>query len=486
MMKTTTTPIYKSTKDGKVRITMTLDPRKGTEREMPVCVRVRIVNLQRYFLMPNERYTSEEFASIINEDNRKQGRRRKIFDDFFDKIHRGIKDLLGKGELEPNEFLELLTNRINGIKKTEKAKAKTIYDVWGEILSELEDSGRIGTRNSYLIALKRFKQDMGEKVGNASINQDLINKWVSRMENPKEGKPMSPATIGIYLRAFRVVVRRAASEGVILSDKLDMFKGVKEVNRKGNRKEWCLNVEKMTRLYKFFEANDATDEKGKERFEPQYRQRLFESLGMFLFSYMANGANMADLAMLRYDDFYYHQDQKAMRFTRKKTMRESDGVEVIFPILPQMQVILDRIANKPQKGGLVFNIIKEGMTEERITAVVACENSNIADRMEVLTSLIGMDEKPSPTWCRHSYATNLRDAGIPTEFISTMMGHTMTSGSATTLNYLSRYNMETMVAYNSKLLSRSKQEQTKEALLNRLMEMDRERQEIMRQLMGQG
>lgn len=285
---------------------------------------------------------------------------------------------------------------------------------------------------------------------------------------------MSPATIGIYLRAFRVVVRRAASEGVILSDKLDMFKGVKEINRKGNRKEWCLNVEKMTRLYKFFEENDTTDEEGKERFEPQYRQRLYESLGMFLFSYMANGANMADLALLRYDNFYYHQSQKAMRFTRKKTMRESDGVEVIFPILPQMQVILDRIANKPQRGGLVFHIINEGMTEERITAVVACENSNIADRMEVIASLIGLEENPTPTWCRHSYATNLRDAGIPTEFISTMMGHTMTSGSATTLNYLSRYNMETMVAYNSRLLADKAEDKKREEIMEELKGLDTE------------
>ena len=105
--------------------------------------------------------------------------------------------------------------------------------------------------------------------------------------------------------------------------------------------------------------------------------------------------------------------------------------------------------------------------------------------MEVIASLIGLEEKPTPTWCRHSYATNLRDTGVPTEYIPTMMGHTMTSGSTTTLNYLSRYNMDTMVAYNSKLLSRSKQEQSKEALLNRLMEMDRERQEIMHQLMEQ-
>jgi site-specific recombinase XerD len=468
------TPIYKSTKDGKVRITMTLDPRKGTEGEMPVCVRVRIVNLQRYFLMPNERYTSEEFASIINEDNRKQGRKRKTFDDFFDKIHREIKVLLEKGELESSEFLETLTNRINGIKETKKTKNKTIYDVWEGLLQELTDANRIGTRNSYHIALKRFRQDMGDKVNNASINQELINKWVSRMQTPKEGKPMNATTIGIYLRAFRVVVRRAVEQGVLMAEKTDLFKGVRAVNKKCSRKNWCLNVEKMTRLYQFFENDNTKDEDGKERFEPLYRQRLFESLGMFLFSYMANGANMADLALLRYDDFYYQQEQKAMRFIRKKTIRESDGMEVIFPILPQMQVILDRIANKPQKGGLVFNIINEGMTDERITAVVACENSNIADRMEVITEMIRMEEKPSPTWCRHSFATNLRDAGISTEYISTMMGHTITSGSATTLNYLSRYNMETMMSYNSNLLRDGEKDKKREEIMKELKGLDTE------------
>ena len=66
-----------------------------------------------------------------------------------------------------------------------------------------------------------------------------------------------------------------------------------------------------------------------------------------------------------------------------------------------------------------------------------------------------------------------------------MMGHTITSGSATTLNYLSRYNMVTMMENNSKLLANRKKAHSKEALLNRLMEMDRERQEIMEKLMEQ-
>ena len=462
---------------------MTLDPRKGTDNEMPVCVRVRVGSIQKYFLMPDERYTTEEFASIINEENRKQGKKRKEFDDFFDKIKNEAKRLVEDGEQSPSDFMELLTAKISGIKKEEKAKGMTVYDVWEQQLKELEEANRIGTRNSYHDAFKRFKTDMGEKVANTSINQKLVDKWIERMQNPKQGKPLSVTTVGIYLRAFRVVVRKAASLGVLLADKMDLFKGLKDVNRKGSRKEWYLDVERMTRLYEFFERGEAKDQEGKELFAPQYRKRLFRSLGLFLFSYLANGANMADLAKLRYDEFYYNHGQKAMRFIRQKTMRETDGVEVIFPILPQMQVILDHIANSPQKGRLVFNIIKDGTTVERIKELVYLENSNVADRMEVITSLIGMEGKPTPTWCRHSYATNLRDAGVSTEYISTMMGHTITSGSATTLNYLSRYSMDMMVANNSKLLSRSKQDQSKEALLNRLMEMDRERQEIMNKLM---
>ena len=207
-------------------------------------------------------------------------------------------------------------------------------------------------------------------------------------------------------------------------------------------------------------------------------------MGLFLFSYLANGANMADIVKLRYDDFYYNHEQKAMRFIRQKTMRETDGMEVIFPILPQMRVILDRIARKPQRGALVFDIIKEGMTEKRIKEIVSCENANINARMENVTKLLGMEEKLTPTWCRHSYATNLRDAGVSTEYISTMMGHTMTSGSATTLNYLSRYNMATMVMNNSKLLCGKDKNQKKAELVERLMEMDQEKLEAMLKLMG--
>ena len=80
-MKTTSIPIYRRVKEGKVLMAMTLDHRNGTDKAMPVCIRVAIGTLRRYFLMPGERYTLEEFSKIINGDNRRQGPKRKEFRD---------------------------------------------------------------------------------------------------------------------------------------------------------------------------------------------------------------------------------------------------------------------------------------------------------------------------------------------------------------------------------------------------------------------
>ena len=158
----------------------------------------------------------------------------------------------------------------------------------------------------------------------------------------------------------------------------------------------------------------------------------------------------------------------AKRGRQEERRKEHGRLHVVAPVEFRLRygLKLNKVVNKV--------IIMEDTTEERIKELVYLENSNVADRMEVITMLIGMVEKPSPTWCRHSYATNLRDAGVPAEYISTMMGHTMTSGSATTLNYLSRYNMTTMMAYNSKLLRDGEEDKKREKIMEELNGLDTE------------
>lgn len=72
-----------------------------------------------------------------------------------------------------------------------------------------------------------------------------------------------------------------------------------------------------------------------------------------------------------------------------------------------------------------------------------------------------MDVEPTPTWCRHSFASNLIQCGVPKDYISQSMGHS--SGTTTTDNYIDRYSHAQMVDYNSRLLA-DPQERNKEKL----------------------
>ena len=147
-MSKTSIPIYRRAKEGKVLLALTLDHRNGTDKAMPVCIRIAIGTLRRYFLMPGERYTLEEFFSIVNGDNRKQGPKRKEFDDFFEKVKMEAKKLVGDTNLSPLEFMEALRTNVDGLKKEEEAKGMTIYDVWEQLLKELETARVISKKRT--------------------------------------------------------------------------------------------------------------------------------------------------------------------------------------------------------------------------------------------------------------------------------------------------------------------------------------------------
>ena len=83
-----------------------------------------------------------------------------------------------------------------------------------------------------------------------------------------------------------------------------------------------------------------------------------QSLGMLLCQYLCNGCNLYDLALLRYDDFYYDvSEHKALRFFRHKTKDHSEsGSEVIIPIIPPLETIIAKLGASYSHGGLFFHL----------------------------------------------------------------------------------------------------------------------------------
>lgn len=110
---------------------------------------------------------------------------------------------------------------------------------------------------------------------------------------------------------------------------------------------------------------------------------------------------------------------------RHKTRERNESAsEVIFPVTPEIQEILNRYGNVPKLGRRVFPIMIEFITPEQEIWVIQRYNRYIREHMAKVAKLLGMEQMPSPTWARHSFATNLNNSGVvPYKYISDSMGH---------------------------------------------------------------
>ena len=230
----------------------------------------------------------------------------------------------------------------------------------------------------------------------------------------------------------------------------------------------------MRLLYEFWKKNEAKDENGNELYFQKEKDALFRDLGLFMFMYLGDGQNLADTLRLEYDGWYFATHGKQLRFLRHKTReRNEDASEVIFPITPEIQLILDKYANKPKLGERVFPIMSPFFTPDKEIWVVQRYNKYIRKHMAKVAELLKMEQRPSPTWARHSFATNLNNSGhVPYKYISDSMGHS--SNGDITSNYIGTYPLAKMLEYNSYLLNENGPADDKTALINLLKGMSEE------------
>lgn len=133
--------------------------------------------------------------------------------------------------------------------------------------------------------------------------------------------------------------------------------------------------------------------------------------------------------------------------------------------------------------------MNELSTPEQEIWVIQRYNRYIREHMAKVAKLLDLKQTPSPTWARHSFATNLNNSGVvPYKYISDSMGHS--GGNDITSNYIGAYPLEKMLEYNYYLLNeKSKETSTvvdKKALLDMLKGLSEEdRMELISNLSGE-
>lgn len=372
----------------------------------------------------------------------------------WEAILENYRERLAKVAEKQQLSLPLIRTILSGIDVSGETN-KSFLNIWESVIASRRKEGRAGTAENYGWALNSFRKIVGEIQG-FSVNKDVIEKWNNGMKNGivVEGKvigKIADATRGMYLRTCRVIWNECVKEG-FLADVEYPFSNkdnsLISIPRGKLRQQSYLNVDEMTELHKVF-----IEKRYPETWSPFYKERAHQSLGMFLAQYLCNGFNLADAARLKYNSTYWSEGGKAFEFMRKKTAaRSNDNSVVLVPITPPLQKILDEIAAPPTKNGYVFPFIFNGATDEgERRRLSGLENSNIRDRVQrICKEVLHWEKLVSGTWARHSFATNLKLAGVEEEYIAESMGHS--HGNDVTAGYMDKYPLEIRFRNNQKLL----------------------------------
>lgn len=444
---------------GNVNIALLLDKRSNKfSNEYPLTIRFYIYENgreERYFHHFPEFYTEKYFEEVVNTTASRSSllpvkkKWEALLDEYREKIVKLAKS-------HPKLSIELVKNCISG-QMVDGETGTSFLKVWEHVIESRRGEGRAGTAQSYQCALRSFLLIVGEVSGFA-IDKTVISKWDKGMREGvrKNGKivgKIADATRGIYLRTCRVIWNECRRQGFLseveypFSNKDNSLVSIPKGKR---RQKSYLSVEEMTELYEvFIEKRYPSD-----RWTEDYVKKVHYSLGLFLAQYLCNGFNLADQARLRYNQTYWQEGGRAFEFQRKKTAaRSGDNSTVIVPIIEPLKAILNEIAAPPTKNGYVFPQIFRGVTdEEERRKIQLKEHSNMKDRVRrVCKEVLHWDkELVSSTWARHSFATNLKLAGVEEEYIAESMGHS--HGNDVTAGYQDMYPLEVRFKNNMKLL----------------------------------
>ena len=442
-------PVLCRERIGICTIVLTLSSKRGSGegRPIPVCLRFSINGARFYFLL-GDSCTVDEFARVCQARKGLRPHVARTYNDALWDKREEYTALFHGYVARIRELSQHKTLTLNLIAATLTGKGtdgNNFLAEWERIIS----TKRPGTAESYRYALRSFRDLTGFSSRDGFlVSAAVLQRWVREMK----AQDYSKATMGIYLRACRVVVKACIRVGYINAADYPFSEreaGLVSIPKGRSRKDRFLSVEQMTALFHFFRERREVDLPLRYAYQ---RDLVRECLGLFLFQYLANGMNLSDVARLRYDDWWFAHGGASLRFERQKTRdRTDDGSEVIVPVTPALGEILREIAAPARKGALLFPSILGDATDEVLQRKrINLANSNIAARMKIVARHLGWTVEPSPTWCRHSFATNLALQGVPARYISESMGHSLRKD--VTAGYIAAYPLQRQLEFNSRLL----------------------------------
>ncbi len=363
----------------------------------PIALRVSKGNNSTYITLKYDCQKEhwEEGASRLNKSYKNYRKVNKILSLVEDKADSILKTL----QIENEHFtLHEFTTLYKEGKESEKKRAVSLIIPYMEgIISDLENSNRIGNAKIYRDTKNSFVKFLGNKHKEFTFRKltlKVLNKYLVYLRpNGSDGG------ISVKFRTLRAVYNKAIKEGNADSNDYP-FREFNFGQFKGKKSYEYLNTEEINKILKL-NIDDFP--------------YLKLSRDTFLFSYYMGGMNFTDLIQLEWKNIngskltYTRSKTKAnFRFTMNEVCQqiieyyrlEQNDTKYIFPYIKKDNLTEQQIFNRKDK------TLKKYNKDLKIIALEADIDKNI-------TSYVA----------RHSFANNLRETGADKSTISQALGH---------------------------------------------------------------
>jgi integrase/recombinase XerD len=367
--------------------------RDGVEA-YPVKLRVTFNRKVKYYYL-GLRLSDDQFSGLFRQKQLKSQYQELAH--YLTKAETIIEDL--REEFEWGKFENLFFSR-----NIDKNSNPDVFASISRYIAQLEKEGRIKSQQSYVSTLNHIKTYHGRK---NLLFSDITTNWLKDFHQYLAGQGKKNSTIGIYMRNIRAIFNQEIANNRIKSEVYPF--GRNKYRPPASKKvKKALDINEVTEIFNFQTQTEA---------EKWARD-------MWIFSYLANGMNIKDIALLKYENI----SGEEIHFVRSKTMHST--IENQRPIQihyhEELRKIIAKWGNPDQKpSNFIFDILHpDDLSPMQVTRDVNQAVKIINKYMKRIGGHLGLDRPPTCMFARHTYSTVLKRANVPIEMISEALGHT--------------------------------------------------------------
>lgn len=308
-----------------------------------------------------------------------------------------------------------------------KQSGTDVYLCYAETINRLRKNGKIGTANNYQCSMNSLRA-FSAKLSFRDVDVEFLKGYETWLLS--NGKSIS--TVGIYLRPLRAIINEAISEGKISKETHYPFGKRKYQIPAANNIKKALTLEEIGKLFHYEGIPGTWWQKARD---------------FFIFSYLCNGINVKDIALLKYKNL----DGDFITFTRAKTQHtnRTSSTPISIFLCAEARSIIERWKNvKGCSEDFLFPILEKDNTSERELRLIQQFTKMVNRYIRDIAKEVRIEKPISTYYARHSFATILRRSGASTEFIGESLGHTSTK---TTASYLDSFENDTKKEWAKKL-----------------------------------